>query len=113
MGRDKTVEALSSAGFEVTKSADGNLVAKRGSMAKTLLLGAMAGKNFQVTFPVAFYSDPQGNLVARISRELGTGALKGGAIGVNMTNNAFLKTSEHMVQTFSGAGILVTSIAHE
>lgn len=102
------------AGFEVTGTPDGNALAKRGSLARTLLLGAMAGKRgFQVTFPVAFYSDPQGNLIVRLSRQLGTGALKGGVIGANMTNNAFLETSEQLNRHFQAAGTLLSSVAYD
>ncbi len=92
---------------------DGNLVAARGSLARTLLLGAMAGKGFQVTFPAAFYSDPEGHLLVRLSRQLGTGALKGGVLGANMTNNAFVATGEQLTQHFTAAGILLSSVAHD
>jgi hypothetical protein len=107
------VAALAASGFEVTATPDGNVLAKRGSLARTLLLGAMAGKGFQVTFPVAFYSDPQGNLIVRLSRQLGSGALKGGAIGANMTNNAFLAAGNQLGEHFTAAGILLSSVAHD
>jgi hypothetical protein len=106
------VAALKSAGFEVNSTPEGNLVATRGSLARTLLLGAMAGKGFQVTFPVAFYSDPVGNLLIRVSRQLGSGALKGGVIGANMTNNAFVATSTQIAEHFTATGILVSSVTH-
>jgi hypothetical protein len=73
----------------------------------------MAGKGFHMTFPVAFYSDPQGNLLVRLSRQLGNGALKGGAIGANMTNNAFLTTGQQLGQYFTNAGLLLSSVAHD
>lgn len=73
----------------------------------------MAGKGFQVSFPVAFYSDPQGHLLVRLSRQLGSGALKGGVLGANMTNNAFIATGQQLGQYFTSAGILLSSVAHD
>jgi hypothetical protein len=110
--RNAAFEALTGAGFSVAPSPDGNAVAIRGSLSKTLLLGAMAGKNFHVQFPVAFYSDPEGNLIVRLTRNAAAG-MKGGAIGIGLTNNAFVATIEKLLQHFQSLGIFVTSIAHE
>jgi len=105
-------KALESQGFTITVNPNGTYQATRGSLSKTLLLGAMAGKKFHVTFTVEFFSDPEGNLIARLNRNVSGGALKGGAIGANMTNNAFLETANALFTSFTSAGILLTSVAH-
>ena len=102
-------KALEGAGFSVTTNPNGTFQATRGSLSRTLLLGAMAGKKFHVTFTVEFFSDPNGNLVARLNRNVSGGALKGGALGANMTNNAFLDTANALIAALSAAGILLTS----
>jgi predicted dithiol-disulfide oxidoreductase (DUF899 family) len=103
---------VTAAGFTVARNPNGSLQATRGSMGKTLLLGAMAGKNFHVTFTVEFYGDEQGNLIARLNRNVSGGALKGGAIGANMTNNAFVDTGTSLTGAFTAQGILLNTISH-
>lgn len=109
--RDLTVTALTDAGLRVSKTADGNLLAERGSLGMTVAFGALAGKSrFHVKFPVAFYAAPDGGLVVRISRDAGMGAVKGGAIGLNMTNNAFVDTTEAVRRTFEASGTLTNAV---
>jgi hypothetical protein len=103
-------KALEAAGFEVTINPNGTFLATRGSLSRTLLLGAMAGKKFHVTFNVDFFSDPQGNLIARLNRNASGGALKGGAIGANMTNNVFLETANALIATLGATGLLLTHV---
>ena len=105
-------KALESIGYAITVNPNGTFQATRGSLAKTLLLGAMAGKGFHVTFLVEFYSDPAGNLIARLNRNATEGALKGGAIGANMTNNAFLEASNALATGLTAAGLLLTTVTH-
>jgi hypothetical protein len=104
-------KALQAAGFTVSVNPnDRSFQATRGSLAKTLLLGAMAGKGFHVEFNVQFYSAPGGELLARLNRSVAGGALKGGAIGANMTNNAFVDTSTALTASLTAAGILLTAV---
>ena len=84
-GKALVADALTQLGFEVATTPNGGFTAKRGSFAKTMWLGAMAGKNFHVTFIVEFFTDAQGALVARLSRSLGSSGVKGGALGVAKT----------------------------
>jgi hypothetical protein len=91
---------------------NGYTTATRGSMSKTLLLGAMAGKNFRIVFPVEYYSGPAGELIVRLSRNLGGGAL-GGALGVNKTNNVFIETVEKVGASLTAKGLLLSTVAHE
>lgn len=104
-------KALERAGFTVTLNPNGTFQATRGSLSRTLLLGAMAGKKFHVTFTVEFFSDPNGNLIARLNRNVSGGALKGGALGANMTNNAFLDTANALIASLTASGLLLTSAA--
>ena len=54
------------------------------------VVGGLAGKGFHVTLWLAYFVDDQGRLVARISRDLGTAAVKGGAIGASKAHSAFV-----------------------
>lgn len=102
---------LQAEGFTVTMTPSGGLLAKRGSAARTFWLGAMAGKNFQVSFLVDFMVDQQGRLVARLNRNMVSGALKGGAIGAAKTDTAFQETANAIAAAAHPAGILGDSIS--
>lgn len=110
-GKALVANALTQLGFEVTPTPNGGFTAKRGSFTKTMWLGAMAGKNFHVTFVVEFFTDPQGNLVARLSRSLGGGMAKGGAIGVAKTETAFGETAASLLQLLSASQRLLGNAA--
>ncbi|WP_025155608.1 hypothetical protein [Leifsonia aquatica] len=107
------ISALASEGFTVTTTPNGGLLAKRGSTAATIWLGAMAGKNFQMTFMVDFMVDPQGRLVARLNRNMTGGALKGGAIGAAKTDTAFQQTANAIAAVLHPAGILADSVSQK
>jgi hypothetical protein len=100
-------------GFTVQARPDNNWVASRGSAAKTFWLGGLAGKSFRVTFEVAFYSASDGSLIARFNRNLTGGALRGGAIGANIANNAFNTTYSQLVSALQSSGNLARSIAND
>jgi hypothetical protein len=84
---DSTVQAQ---GFALEAMPNGTTKAVRGNLATTLLFGGLAGKGFHVTLWLAYFVDDQGRLVARISRDLGTAAVKGGAIGASRAHSAFV-----------------------
>lgn len=100
-------------GFTVQTRPDGNWVASRGSNGLTIAFGAMAGKRFRVTFEITFFVDASGALVARFNRNLTGGALRGGVIGANMTNNRFTNTYNTLVEILSADGTLTRSIAND
>lgn len=102
--------ALTQQGFTVEATETGNLVIKRGSMGATVWLGAMAGKNFHVSFTVEFFVDAEGRLVARLNRNMATGVLKGGAIGASKTDTAFVDTANSLAGALSDAGVLVSTV---
>lgn len=93
-------------GFELEATATGGLIARRGSLKKTLWLGALAGKDFHVSFIVEYFTDDAGRFVARLNRNMGTGALKGGALGANKVENVFVETVDALSAALSSAGIL-------
>jgi hypothetical protein len=107
--KDVIVQSLASQGFALEQTPNGGYLAKRGSAGATLWLGAMAGKNFQVTFIVEFFTGEDGGLVARLSRNMAAGALKGGAIGASKTNNAFIDTANALVSATQTAGVFTRS----
>lgn len=102
--------ALQREGFAVTTTPAGGLLAKRGSTAATVWLGAMAGKNFHVSFTVDFMVDQQGRLVARLNRNMAGGALKGGVIGAAKTDTAFQETANAIAAAAHQAGVLAESV---
>jgi hypothetical protein len=111
--RAQVVGSLQAQGFAVEATPAGGYIAQRGSAAKSLWLGAFAGKSFHVSFILEFFVDSQGVLVARLNRGSALGALKGGAIGVNLTKNAFIDTANALVVALKQAGTLVKSLENE
>jgi hypothetical protein len=111
-GKALVASALQSQGFTVTSTPKGGLLAKRGSTAATIWLGAMAGKNFQVTFNVEFFVDAEGKLVARLTRDMASGALKGGAIGASKTNTAFVETAGAIGAALTNSGAFAGNVNH-
>lgn len=109
-GRHLVAIALQGQGFAVTTTPTGGLLAKRGSAAKTVWLGGLAGKDFQVTFIVDFMVDDQGRLVARLNRNMTSGALKGGALGAAKTDTAFQETANAIAAVLHPAGVLAGSV---
>lgn len=105
-------EGLVEQGFTVTSTPNGGLHATRGSAVATALLGGLAGKKFHIAFVVNFMTDSAGRLVARITRDMTSGALKGGAVGAVKTGNAFTTTTDALEQRFAQAGILTQRIDH-
>ncbi|MET4783449.1 hypothetical protein [Glaciihabitans sp. UYNi722] len=95
-----------SEGFEVGMLPDGNLVATRGKMGMTVMLGAMAGKNMHMRFEAKFFTDDQKRIVVRLNRDLATGAVKGGAIGASKTSSAFQNIAHALGTKLNEAGVL-------
>lgn len=102
-------DALAQQGFAVeAELPNGGWTVGRGSKAKTFWLGAFAGKSAQrLTFTASFF-EHQGNLVARIERESGSGMMAG-AVGVARSNDIFEETVAGIGQTLHHAGLLLGS----
>ncbi|MET3566311.1 hypothetical protein SAMN04515691_2921 [Leifsonia sp. 98AMF] len=110
-GRRLVASALEAQGFLVSATPRGGLLAKRGSIGMTLLLGALAGSKFQVTFLVELMVDAESHLVARLNRDMTAGALKGGAVGAAKVNRAFQETANAIHSALQRAGVLAVSVA--
>jgi hypothetical protein len=104
-GRALAGDALRQQGFEVTTTANGSLLATRGSMPLTLLVGALAGSRMHVSFDVQVYSTETGSVV-RLNRNLASGALKGGALGASRVADLFQKTAHELGRSLHEAQVL-------
>ena len=109
-GRQIVASTLEGLGFAISATPTDGLLAKRGSAASTFWLGALAGKNFQVTFVIDFMVDPHGRLVARLNRDIAAGALKGGPVGASKTDAAFQETANAIAAALHATGILADSV---
>ena len=108
--KDLVARVLGEQGFATRGTPDGGLTAKRGSTGLTLLLGGLAGKNLQMTFSVEFLGAADGGLIARVSRSVAAGALKGGALGASRTNTVFGETINAIAAAASAAGSYVNAV---
>jgi len=102
---DATVQAQ---GYTLEQMPNGSVKAVRGSLAKTLLLGGLAGRGFHVVLWLSYFVDDQGRLVVRLSRDLGTAAVKGGAIGASKAHAAFVDVATalgHAASAGSGGAV--------
>lgn len=108
--KDLVARVLGEQGFTVAAAPSGGLTAKRGSTGLTLLLGGLAGKNLQMTFSVEYLGAADGGLIARVSRSVAAGALKGGALGASRTNTVFGETINAIAATASAAGSYVNAV---
>ncbi|WP_423919813.1 hypothetical protein ACPEEZ_13025 [Frigoribacterium sp. 2-23] len=99
-------QTLQNQGFSLEILPNGSTKATRGSLAKTLLLGGLAGKGFHITMFVQYFVDEHGRLVARLHRELGGSMIKGGAIGAAKGQNAFADVANALNQAAAAGGHL-------
>ncbi|MFB6612230.1 hypothetical protein ACFCVO_18040 [Agromyces sp. NPDC056379] len=76
-------------GYEATQPSQSSIKLERGNLTKTLLLGAMAGKNFHISFTFDIGVDQHGNTWLRFDQDGALGAVKGGAIGYAKSKNAY------------------------
>ncbi|WP_213816090.1 hypothetical protein [Glaciihabitans sp. dw_435] len=102
--------SLTEQGYSIASTPAGGFVISRGSVAGTVLWGAMAGKKFHMRFDVEFFADDQGRTVARLNRGLASGMLKGGAIGASKTANGFQNIAHELGKTLTGAGVLASTL---
>ncbi|HEX4443381.1 MAG TPA: hypothetical protein VHZ81_07390 [Galbitalea sp.] len=109
--KDLVARVLGEQGFSAESNPNGGLTAKRGNATATAFLGAMAGKNLQMTFFVEYSEATDKSLDVRVSRNLAASALKGGAIGASRTNNAFVDLVNAIGAAAQTAGTFVGSVA--
>lgn len=103
--------ALRSLGFEVATSPLGGWDVTRGSTSATMWLGAFAGRDKQrLDYRMEFF-EHEGQLVARLSRRSGAGAM-GGVIGVSRSNEVFTELDTAVGTELTNRGILAKAIHH-
>jgi len=100
--------AVTGQGFALEPTGDWSAMLTRGSSTKSLLLGAMAGKDFSLKFGLAF-SAKGGKLVARLSRDVASSAFRGGVIGASRASDAFQKLADAIGAATTQAGIFVAN----
>lgn len=106
-GKGLVASSLEQQGFRISSTPNGGFNAERGNMTKTLLLGALSGKDFHVSFIVGFAADERGSLVATLHRNLGSGAVKGGALGASKVNSTFTAVAEQVRADLQQRGVLL------
>jgi hypothetical protein len=104
--RNRVAASIAAQGFQLQATPSGGLMASRGSKAKTVWLGALAGKDMHVRFDVQFFQDAD-RIVVRLSRDLAVGALKGGAIGASRTAEQFQDFANRVGTDLQQAGVLL------
>ena len=104
--RNRVAASIAAQGFGVEGTPAGGFIASRGSKAKTVWLGAFAGKDMHMRFDVQFLQDGD-RIVVRLSRGLGGAALKGGAIGASRTADQFQTFANVIGTDLQQAGVLV------
>ena len=111
--KEAVSRALATEGFRVTSNSTGGFNASRGSLAATLLIGAMFGKKrFHVAFIVQFFTDAEDRLVARLNRDMASGFLKAGAGGAKITRAMFDETAAALTVQLQSSGIYAGELAN-
>jgi hypothetical protein len=100
---------LSANGWAVTARDAWNFDITRGKKGKSMWLGAMAGNDFYIPFTLGFSADPNGHLVARLSRDSVMGAVRGGAIGASKAATVFGETADTIGNAATTAGIFAAT----
>jgi hypothetical protein len=104
-----TVEAAAVAeGFALEPSGEWSAFLTRGNSTKSLLLGALAGKDFYLKFGLDF-SAADGHLVARLSRDVASTALRGGVLGASRAADTFQKLADAVGAATTRAGIFLAN----
>ena len=106
--RDIVLAATAAQGFAAQATNEWSYLLTRGSNGKTLLLGAMAGKDFYLKFGVDFSVAVDG-FVARLSRDVAGSALRGGVIGASKASDAFQQVADAVGAAATQAGIYVAN----
>ena len=88
--------------------AEGGILARKGSAARTALFGAFAGNRFEIELTIDFSTDAEGHLVACLA-DSRVPALRGGVVGWH-ESRALLDRVARVVETdLSAAKVLVGS----
>jgi hypothetical protein len=107
--RDVVVSAAESAGYTATAADAWSYQLTRGNKTKSFWLGAMAGKDFHLVFSLDFSADAAGALVARLSRDSVSSALRGGVIGASRAADEFQKLADAVGTATTHAGVFAAT----
>lgn len=94
-------------GYTATTPEPGRIKLERGSLNKTVVLGALAGKNFHISFTFDVGVDQLGNTWLRFDQDGALGAIKGGAIGYAKAKNAYAAFVDALRAEVSRRGLLL------
>jgi len=109
--RARVRDALVREGYAVADGDQGALLATRGNLGLTLLIGGLANdRTFHTRLDVQVMVTQDGRTVARLVRGSGKSALKGGALGISRGNRAFEQAANAIHAELSQAGVLTDSI---
>jgi hypothetical protein len=100
--------AVTAQGFGLQPTGDWSALLTRGNSTKSFLLGAMAGKDFYLKFGLDF-SVADGHLVARLSRDVASSAIRGGVIGASKASTAFQDLADAVGTATTQAGIFLAN----
>lgn len=106
--RDVVLAATASQGFAPQAQNEWSYLLTRGSSTKSMLLGAMAGKDFYLKFGLDFSAADTG-FVARLARDVASSALRGGVIGASKASDAFQQLADAVGAAATQAGIFVSN----
>jgi hypothetical protein len=101
------IEIARGLGYEATQPSQGSIKLERGNLTKTLFLGAMAGKNFHISFTFDIGVDQFGNTWLRFDQDGALGAVKGGAIGYAKSKTAYAEFIDTVRAETTQRGLLL------
>jgi hypothetical protein len=101
--------ATAQQGFAATATDAWNFDIERGSNGLSIAFGALAGKSFYMRFQLGFSVDPEGRLVARLSRDATGSALRGGVIGANKAASTFQEVADAIGAAATQSGIFAAN----
>jgi hypothetical protein len=106
--RDIVLAATVTQGFAPQATNEWSYLLTRGNNGKSLLLGALAGKDFYLKFGVDF-SVAGDAFVARLSRDVAGSALRGGVLGASKASDAFQQLADAVGAAATQAGVYVAN----
>ncbi len=101
--------AVGSQGFAAAAKDDWNFDLTRGSNGLSIAFGALAGKKFFLRFSLGFSVDAEKNLVARLSRDTASSAIRGGVLGATRASNSFQELADAIGTATTQAGVFASN----
>ena len=93
-------------GRTCTPNPNGGIHLSRGKKGLSVVVGALAGRNFYLSHDVDFSTGPQGETIA-VYRSSSAKAMVGGAIGVHKSSSAHNEYANKLAQALQYQGILL------